>query len=225
MHLPSTQPLLIKLGGLNPNATTATIATLAACCKALRKDSFRVLSEVLAAFISLSANHTVLPFPSHITDAFLQPSTNPPGIHMQTPFPTTLPECQLPANYKKRHALLAKHKRRLMNRVINIQTAVSRVSQLVHNSLSAGSQHPCIQVQELGQAHLAVPGSLSGVPSSQLAQPAAVFKDTPDCKLCQLHIAAKHNPDYISNFLSTAVLVLKWWKPRLKGSIPALMKA
>ena len=113
--------LLCQLGGLRVTAPTATIVTLAACYKALQKDRFNVPNAVLTAFNSLKSSpqsHTVLPFPSHITAACFQPSTNPTGIQMTVPFPSTLPECQLPANWKKKLGLLANHNKHLVHRVI-----------------------------------------------------------------------------------------------------------
>ena len=101
------QPL-VKLGGLDASAPNVAAISLAVYCKALKVT--RVPAAMLAAFedIRLRPNSmTVLSCPDHVLAPYTQPSPNPVQLQMTTPFPVTLPACQLPAYYKQRYGLHA----------------------------------------------------------------------------------------------------------------------
>ena len=96
--------LLVKLGGLDTSVPKVATIRLAVCCKALKLA--RVPAAMLAAFEDIrsrSNSMTVLAFPDHVLAPYAQPSPNPVQLQMTTPFPVTLPTCQLPADYKQRH--------------------------------------------------------------------------------------------------------------------------
>ena len=70
-------------------------------------------AAMLAAFEDIRSwpnSMTVLAFPDHVLAPYAQPSLNPVQMQMTTPFPVTLPTCQLRADYKKRHGLHAVNK-------------------------------------------------------------------------------------------------------------------
>ncbi len=84
--------------------------SLAVCCKALKLA--RVSAAVLVAFEDIKSkpnSMTVLAFPDHVLAPYAQPSPNLVHLQMTTPFPVTLPTCQLPAD-KQRHGLHAVNK-------------------------------------------------------------------------------------------------------------------
>ncbi len=98
--------LLVKLGGLDTSVPNVATISWAVCCKALKLA--RVPAARLAAFDDIRSwpnSMTVLAFPDHVPAPYAQFSTNPVQLQMTTPFPVTLPTCQLPADYKQRHVL------------------------------------------------------------------------------------------------------------------------
>ena len=105
--------LLVEVGGLDTSVPNVDVATssLAVCCKALKLA--RLLAAMLAAFEDIRSepnSMTVLATPDHVLTPHAQPSPNPVQLQMTTPFPVTLPTCQLPADYKQRHGLHALNK-------------------------------------------------------------------------------------------------------------------
>ncbi len=98
--------LLVKLGGLDTSVPNVATISWAVCCKALKLA--RVPAARLAAFDDIRSwpnSMTVLAFPDHVPAPYAQFSPNPVQLQMTTPFPVTLPTCQLPADYKQRHVL------------------------------------------------------------------------------------------------------------------------
>ena len=218
--------LLCKLGGISVTTATASIVTLAACYKALQKDCFKVPTTVLTAFSSLKSSpegQTVLPLPSHITAACSQPSTIPFDIQMTTPFPTTLPECQLPANFNRKHGLLANHKKHLTTRAI-LKQQVAELHSWCTNPIQLDRQTPAYKTRTwenvlkhiylfLGHCHEYHQASL---PTLQL-----YFATPLVASYVSSHMTAKHSANYIRNFLSSAVKVLRWWQTKPGGQHPS----
>ena len=98
--------LLVALAGLDVSVPNVAVVSLAVCCNALKL--CKVPAAVLHAFDDIRlrpANQVVLEMPEHVLAAHAQPSPNPVQLQMSTPFPVTLPECQLPADFNKRHSL------------------------------------------------------------------------------------------------------------------------
>lgn len=109
--------MLARLGGLRSAAAKSCIVTLTVCCKVLQQLSpSSALSEAMLSLKDSPASQTVLALPDHVMAACAQPSTNPPELQMTTPFPTTLPDFQLPANYRQRYGLQSDKRKRLCMR-------------------------------------------------------------------------------------------------------------
>ena len=215
--------LLVRLGGLSSSVPNVALISLAVCCKVLK--ICKVPAVMLAAFEKLRLRPdsiTVLALPDHVLAPCAQPSPNPVQLQMTTPFPVTLPDCQLPADYKQKHGLKAKHKHLIHRAPFSQQMAEYKAwctnpfqldrkghaqsSTTWHNSekhifLFAGHCHHYHQVSE---------------PTLQL------FLSTPlISQYVSFHIAAKHSHLTIRNFLSCAKRVLKWWQTKPGGKHPS----
>ena len=111
--------LLVALAGMDVSVPHVAVVSLAVCCTALKL--CRVPPAVLNAFDDIRlkpASQVVLGLPDHILAAHAQPSPNPVQLQMTAPFPVTLPECVLPADFNKRHGLLAKPYKHLVHRAV-----------------------------------------------------------------------------------------------------------
>lgn len=65
-----------------------------------------VSAAVLHAFDDIRlqpASKVVLEQPEHMLATHTQPTPNPVHLPITTPFPVTLPECALPADFNKQH--------------------------------------------------------------------------------------------------------------------------
>ena len=102
--------MLVKLGGLKACVPNVALVSLAACCKILK--ICKVHATVLSAVEQLRLNPgsvTVLALPDHVLASCVVSSPDQCELQMTTPFPVTLPLCQLPADYKQKHGLHAKN--------------------------------------------------------------------------------------------------------------------
>ncbi len=218
--------LLVKLGGLDTSVPNVAAISLAVCCKALKVT--RVPAAMLAAFedIRLRPNSmTVLAFPDHVLAPYAQPSPNPVQLQMTTPFPVTLPACQLPANYKQRHGLHAVNKHLAYRAPFSQQLA----------EYKAWCTNP-IQLDRPGRAH----SSCTWLNFEkhiflylghchhyhQVSEPTMqLFLSTPlICHYVSFHIAAKHSHLTIRNFLVCAKHVLRWWQTKPGGKHSSLVE-
>ncbi|KAL3137449.1 hypothetical protein ABBQ32_006969 [Trebouxia sp. C0010 RCD-2024] len=114
--------LLVALAGMDVSVPHVAVVSLAVCCRALKL--CKVPAAVLHAFDDIRlkpASQVVLGLPEHILAAHAQPSPNPVQLQMTTPFPVTLPECALPADFKKQHGLLAKLHKHIVHRAVLAQ--------------------------------------------------------------------------------------------------------
>ncbi|KAL3163440.1 hypothetical protein ABBQ32_009816 [Trebouxia sp. C0010 RCD-2024] len=114
--------LLVALAGMDVSVPHVAVVSLAVCCRALKL--CKVPAAVLHAFDDIRlkpASQVVLGLPKHILAAHAQPSPNAVQLQMTTPFPVTLPECALPADFKKQHGLLAKLHKHLVHRAVLAQ--------------------------------------------------------------------------------------------------------
>ncbi|DBA68083.1 TPA: hypothetical protein ACH3X2_013956 [Trebouxia sp. C0005] len=225
--------LLVKLGGLNtnvPNVATVVTISSAVCCKALK--IARVPAAMQAAFEDIRSrpdSMTVLAFPDRVLAPYAQPSPNPVQLQMTTPFPVTLPTCQLPADYQQRHGLHAMNKHRAHRSPSSQQLA----------EYKAWCSNP-IQLDRPGGAHSSSTwGVLSNISSCILGTATTIIKC--QCQQCScfcpltssvqmtchyvsFHIAAKHSHLTIRNFLCCARRVLRWWQTKSGGKHPSLVE-
>lgn len=204
--------LLLKLGGLNACVPNVALVSLPACCKVLR--ICRVPASILDAFEQLRlspATMTVLALPDDVLAPCAQPIPDPVQLHMTTPFPVTLPECQLPADYKKRHGLHAKHqhlvhKFPLSQQLAEFKAWCTNPFQLDRNGCAHSSRTWQNTEQEIflfaGHCyhyHQVAEPSLQLFLSSQLI-----------CQYVSFHIAAKHSHLTTKAFHGCAKRVLRW---------------
>jgi len=218
--------LLVRLGGLSVCVSNVALVSLAACCKALK--SCNLPAVVLDAFEQLRsspATTTVLPTPDHVQVLCAQPSPNPVQLQMSTPFPLTLPECQLPADYKQRHGLHAKHQYLVRRAPFSQQMA----------EFKAWCTNP-FQLDRKGCSHTSSTwyNSEKGIllfagychHYHQIAQPTLqLFLSTPlICQYVSFHMAAKHSHLTIKNFLTCAKRVLRWWQTKPGGKHPSFVE-
>ncbi|KAL3130221.1 hypothetical protein ABBQ38_008520 [Trebouxia sp. C0009 RCD-2024] len=111
--------LLVALAGMDVSVPHVAVVSLAVCCRALKL--CKVPAAVLHAFDDIRlqpASQVVLGLPEHLLAPHAQPSPNPVQLQMTTPFPVTLPECALPADFNKQHGLLAKPYKHLVHRAV-----------------------------------------------------------------------------------------------------------
>ena len=218
--------LLVKLGGLDTSVPNVATISLAVCCKALKLA--RVPAAMLAAFEDIRSrpnSMTVLAFPDHVLAPYAQPSPNPVQLQMTTPFPVTLPTCQLPADYKQRHGLHAVNKHLAHRAPFSQQLA----------EYKAWCTHP-IQLDRPGRAHSTSTWENSekhiflylgychhyhqvSVPTMQLFLSTLLI-----CHYVSFHIAAKHSHLTIRNFLGCSKRVLRWWQTKPGGKHPSLVE-
>ncbi|DBA81082.1 TPA: hypothetical protein ACH3X2_000805 [Trebouxia sp. C0005] len=170
---------------------------------------------------------TVVAFPDHVLAPYAQPKSNPVQLQMTTPFPVTLPTCQLPADYKQRHGLHAVNKHLAHRAPFSQQLAEYKASctnpiQLdrpgcAHSSRTWENSERHIFLY-LGYCHHYHQVS---VPTMQL------FLSTPlICHYMSFHIAAKHSHLTIRNFMCCAkrVYMLRWWQTKSGGKHPSLVE-
>ena len=131
---------------------------------------------------------------------------------MTTPFPVTLPECVLPADFNKQHGLLANPYKHLVHRAVleqqmgEFEAFSTNPFQLNRRSIAHSSR--TWQNSEkhvylfLGHCHHYHQVSQ---PTLQLFLSSALI-----VKYVSFHIVACHSHLYIRNFLSCAKHVLKW---------------
>ena len=183
---------------------------------------------MLAAFedIRLRPNSmTVLAFPDHVLATYAQPSPNPVQLQMTTPFPMTLPACQLPADYKQRHGLHAvnkhlAHRAPFSQQLAEYKAWCTNPIQLdrpgrVHSSCTwlNSEKHIFLYLEHCHQYH-------------QVSEPTMqLFLSTPlICHYVSFHIAAKHTHLTIRNFLVCAKRVLRWWQTKPGGKHSSLVE-
>ena len=216
--------MLSQLGGLVNAAAHGTIVTIAACYKALQQ--LDISAEMLAAFLDLKdnpGNQMNEGLPDHVMAPCAQPSTNPPELQMAVPFPTTLPDIQLPPDFSKRHGLQANHKTHLaalaplsqhleemhswlrtpymLNRKGAAYSIVTWENVQKHLLLFLGHIHEYLQISKPTLQHFLFPKLMAHYISC--------------------HAKARHSPNYISNILNSFALVLKWWKTKPGGRHPS----
>ena len=216
--------MLSQLGGLVNAAAHGTIVTVTACYKALQQ--LDIPAEMLAAFLDLKDNpgsQMDEGLPDHVMAPCAQPSTNPSKLQMAVPFPTTLPDIQLPADFARRHGLQAQQKTHLaalaplsqhlkeMNSWLTAPymltrkgAAYSRVTWdnvLKHILLFLGHIHEYQQITKPTLQHFLFPKLMGHYISC--------------------HAKARHSPNYINSILSSFALVLKWWQTKPGGRHPS----
>ncbi|KAL3136159.1 hypothetical protein ABBQ32_007176 [Trebouxia sp. C0010 RCD-2024] len=202
------------------------VVSLAVCCRALKL--CKVPAAVLHAFDDIRlkpASQVVLGLPEHILAAHAQPSPNPVQLQMTTPFPVTLPECALPADFKKQHGLLAKPHKHLVHRAVLAQhmgefksfsTSPFQLNRkgIAHSSRTWQNSEKHVYLF-LGYCHH----------YQQVSQPTLqLFLSSPlIAQFVSFHTAAGHSQLYIRNFLSCAKCVLRWWQSKPGGNHPSFV--
>ncbi len=218
--------LLVKLGGLDTSVPNVATISLAVCCKALKLA--RVPAAMLAAFEDIKSrpnSMTVLAFPDHVLAPYAQPSPNPVQLQMTTPFPVTLPTCQLPADYKQRHGLHAVNKHLAEKAPFSQQLAEYKAWCTNPIQLDRPGRKHSSSTWQNSEKHIFLYLGYShhyhqvSVPTMQL------FLSTPlICHYVSFHIAAEHSHLTIRNFLSCAKRVLRWWQTKPGGKHPSLLE-
>jgi len=218
--------LLVKLGGLDTSVPNVATISLAVCCKALKLA--RVPAAMLAAFEDIRSrpnSMTVLAFPDHVLAPYAQPSPNPVHLQMTTPFPVTLPTCQLPADYKQRHGLHAVNKHLAHRAPFSQQLAEYKAWCTNPIQLDRPSRKHSSSTWQNSEKHIFLYLGYShhyhqvSVPTMQL------FLSTPlICHYVSFHIAAEHSHLTIRNFLSCAKRVLRWWQTKPGGKHSSLVE-
>lgn len=218
--------LLVKLGGLDTSVPNVATISLAVCCKALKLA--RVPAAMLAAFEDIRSrpnSMTVLAFPDHVLAPYAQPSPNPVQLQMTTPFPVTLPTCQLPADYKQRHGLHAVNKHLAHRAPFSQQLAEYKAWCTNPIQLDRPGRKHSSSTWQNSEKHIFLYLGYShhyhqvSVPTMQL------FLSTPlICHYVSFHIAAEHSHLTIRNFLSCAKRVLRWWQTKPGGKHPSLVE-
>ncbi|KAL3152850.1 hypothetical protein ABBQ38_012165 [Trebouxia sp. C0009 RCD-2024] len=219
--------LLVALAGMDVSVPHVAVVSLAVCCRALKL--CKVPAAVLHAFDDIRlqpASQVVLGLPEHILAPHAQPSPNPVQLQMTTPFPVTLPECALPADFNKQHGLLAKPYKHLVHRAVleqhmgEFKSFSTNPFQLNRKGIAHGSrtwQNSEKQVYLfLGYCHH----------YQQVSQPTLqLFLSSPlIAQYVSFHIAAGHSQLYIRNFLSCARCVLRWWQSKPGGNHPSFVE-
>lgn len=219
--------LLIALAGMDVSVPNVAVVSLAVCCKALKV--CRVPAAVVHAFDGIRlqpASQVVLELPEHILAAHAQPSPNPVQLQMSTPFPVNLPECELPADFKKQHGLLASPYKHLVHRAVleqqmgEFKSFSTNPFQLNRKSTAHSSR--TWQNSEkhvylfLGHCHH----------YQQVSQPTLQLFLSPAliAQYVSFHVAAGHSQFYIRGFLSCAKRVLKWWQSKPGGKHPSFVE-
>ena len=184
--------------------------SLAVCCKALKLA--KVPAAMLAAFEDIRSrpnSMTVLAFPDHVLAPYAQPSPNPVQLQMTTPFPVTLPTCQLPATYKQRHGLHAVNKHLAHRAPFSQQLAEYKAWCTNPIQLDRPSRKHSSSTWQNSEKHIFLYLGYShhyhqvSLPTMQL------FLSTPlICHYVSFHIAAEHSHLTSRNFLSCAKRVL-----------------
>ncbi|KAL3144600.1 hypothetical protein ABBQ32_004324 [Trebouxia sp. C0010 RCD-2024] len=218
--------LLVALAGMDVSVPHVAVVSLAVCCRALKL--CKVPAAVLHAFDDIRlkpASQVVLGLPEHILAAHAQPSPNPVQLQMTTPFPVTLPECALPADFKKQHGLLAKLHKHLVRRAVLAQhmgefksfsTSPFQLNRkgIAHSSRTWQNSEKHVYLF-LGYCHH----------YQQVSQPTLqLFLSSPlIAQFVSFHIAAGHSQLYIRNFPSCAKCVLRWWQSKPGGNHPSFV--
>ncbi|KAL3160753.1 hypothetical protein ABBQ32_010661 [Trebouxia sp. C0010 RCD-2024] len=218
--------LLVALAGMDVSVPHVAVVSLAVCCRALKL--CKVPAAVLHAFDDIRlkpASQVVLGLPEHILAAHAQPSPNPVQLQMTTPFPVTLPECELPADFKKQHGLLAKPHKHLVHRAVLAQhmgefksfsTSPFQLNRkgIAHSSKTWQNSEKHVYLF-LGYCHH----------YQQVSQPTLqLFLSSPlIAQFVSFHIAAGHSQLYIRNFLRCAKCVLRWWQSKPGGNHPSFV--
>ena len=218
------QSMLAKLGGLPAAASQSTIVTVAAGYQTLKQ--YSIPQQMLSAFQNLKANpvsQIVLELPDHVMAPCAQPSTNPPQLQMAVPFPTTLPEVQLPKDFHKRHGLLARHKLHLTTRAPLSQqkeefkqwlTSPFMLSRKGASQCSTSWENVWASVTVfLGHCH----------EYHQVSQPTLQLFLFPHLLAYYVSclVTAQRSATYVSNMLEHFGKVLKWWKTKPGGNHPS----
>ncbi|KAL3131991.1 hypothetical protein ABBQ32_008615 [Trebouxia sp. C0010 RCD-2024] len=219
--------LLVALAGMDVSVPHVAVVSLAVCCRALKL--CKVPAAVLHAFDDIRlkpASHVVLGLLEHILAAHAQPSPNPVQLQMTTPFPVTLPECALPADFKKQHGLLAKPHKHLVHRAMLAQhmgefksfsTSPFQLNRkgIAHSSKTWQNNEKHVYLF-LGYCHH----------YQQVSQPTLqLFLSSPlIAQFVSFHVAAGHSQLYIRNFLSCAKCVLRWWQSKPGGNHPSFVE-
>ena len=216
--------MLSKLGGLPNAAKHGSIVTVAACYKALQQ--LDTPAQMLSAFLDLKDNpgqQMNEGLPDHVMAPCAQPSTSPSELQMATPFPTTLPDIQLPPDFAKRHGLKASHKTHLAK-----LAPLSQHLDELHNWLTApfmlnrkGAAFSVVTWDNLLKHILLFLGHIHEY--QQITQPTLQHFLFPKllAHYVSCHAKAQHSSNYINNALSTVALVLKWWQTKPGGSHPS----
>lgn len=192
--------LLVKLGGLDTGMPNVATISLAVCCKPLKLA--RVPAAMLAAFEDIrsrASSMTVLAFPDHVLAPYAQPSPNLMQLQMTTPFPVTLPTCQLPADHRQRHGLHA------VNKHLAHRAPFSQ--QLVEHK--AWCTNP-FQLDRRGRAHSSSTSEVYLLVSWVLPSLTSTVN--------------AHSHLTIRTFLGFVKRVSKWWQTRAGGKHPSLVE-
>ena len=218
--------MLSKLGGLSNAASRGTIVTVAACCKALQQLGDIIPADMLAAFNDLKnnpASQIVLALPDHVMAPCAQPSTNPSQLQMALPFPTTLPDIQLPPTFKKRYGLCASHKKYIAKRApLSQQMAEFRQwLQLPFMLNRNGPSQATASADNIEKSVLLFLGYCHEY--QQVTQPTLQLFLFPHllAHYVGFLVAATRKPNYVGNMLSHFAKVLQWWQTKPGGSHPS----
>ena len=221
------QQLLIKLGGLDHSVPNVAIISLAVCCQALKL--CRLPTAAVDAFDEIRlrpASQIILDLPDHVLAACAQPSPNPVQLQMTTPFPVTLPDCQLPTDHKKRHGLLAKPYKHLVHRAV-LQQHMGEFESFSTNPFQLNRKGVAHSTRTWGNTKKQVFLFLGYCHHyHQVSEPTLqLFLCTPlISQYVSFQIAAKHSHLYIRNFLSCAKHVLRWWQSKPGGKHPSFVE-
>ena len=188
----------------------------------------RVPAAMRAAFEDIRSrpnSMTVLAFPDHVLAPYAQPSPNPVQLQMTTPFPVTLPTCQLPADYKQRHGLHSVNKHLAHRPPFSQQLAEYKAWCTNPIQLDRPGRKHSSSTWQNSEKHIFLYLGYShhyhqvSVPTMQL------FLSTPlICHYVSFHIAVEHSHLTIRNFLSCAKRVLRWWQTKPGGKHPSLVE-
>ena len=218
--------LLLKLGGLDVSVPNICVISLAVSCKVLK--ICKVSATMLAAFEDIRLrpdSMTVLGLPDHVLAPCAQPSPNPVQLQMTTPFPVTLPVCQLPADYNKRHGLQAVNKHLVHRAPFSQQLAEFKAFCTNPIQLDRLGRAQCTRTWLNNEKQILLYGGHCHH-YHQVSQPTLqLFLSTPlICHFVSFHIAAKHSHLTVRNFLSTAKRVLRWWQTKPGGKHPSFVE-
>ena len=218
--------MLVKLGGLKACVPNVALVSLAACCKTLK--ICKVHATVLSAVEQLRLNPgsvTVLALPDHVLASCVVSSPDQCELQMTTPFPVTLPLCQLPADYKQKHGLHAKNQHLVLKdpfcqQLVQYKAWCTNPIQLDRNSCAHSSRTwQNTETQIFLFAGHCYHYHQNAEPSLQLFLSTNLI-----AQFVSFHIAAKHSHLTIGNFISCAKHVLRWWQTKPGGKHPSFVE-